>query len=179
MQASAAILGAAVLLVACGGPAKGGSAFASSTKGALTAFAVAPASGKVDRVGTGDGAFSPDGTPDLVFTAELDGPAVAMAIASVDGRGSADGAFSADTLVGEQTTPIEISSDVRLGKSTAGVAVYEGDALRNAPDGSLPMFAPGHHSLTIHVSPSSMPRGPFRAYAVFDDHSVAESPVAR
>ena len=68
---------------------------------------------------------------------------------------------------------------MRLGKSTAGVAVYEGDALLNAPDGSLPTFAPGHHKLTIHVSPSPAPRPPFRAFAVFDDRSVAESPVAR
>lgn len=166
--------------VGCGDRAAPPATAPASSRGKVEAFSsIAAASGKVDKVGPRDGAFTPDGLNDLVFGAVLDGPATAIVIVSVDASGVANGAFYADTYVGEQVPPLEVSGDVKLGRESFGIGVYEGDVLLNAKDGSLPMLTAGRHELTLHVSTGEPPKGRFRAYAVFDDRSVAASPIAR
>ncbi len=44
-------------------------------------------SGQVDRVGPSDGALSPDGTNDLGFVAQVDGPIEALFLVAVDESG--------------------------------------------------------------------------------------------
>lgn len=134
-------------------------------------------SGQVDKVGTKDGVFTPDGVKDLVFEAELDGPAVAMAVLSVDDKGEPNGAFSADTYVGSQPIPPEVSNVLKQGKATAGVAVFENDKVVNKKDGSLPAFAAGKHKLLIHVSLKDAPKGSYKVVAVFDDYTTAATPL--
>ena len=143
-------------------------------KGKWNSFALAANSGKVDKIGSKDGAFTPDGTKDVVFEGELEGAAVAMAVLSTDAAGEANGVFSADTYVGNQPIPPEVIKTLKPGKATAGVAIYEGDKLLNAKDGSLPALSAGKHKLAIHIS-SKDAKGSFKVIAVFDDYSVATS----
>lgn len=155
-----------------------------AAKGMFHSFDLAATSGKVDKVGSRDAAMKPDGVKDLVFDVVMDGPAVAFVIVSVNATGQPDGAFSADTYVGGQVPPPEASIAMSPGKATSGIGVYENNKLANASDGSLTRLADGRHNLTLYVSSSSEPgslgklKGSFRAYAVYDDQSVVESPVA-
>jgi len=138
-------------------------------KGKVTSFAVAATSGKVDKVGNKDGAFTPDGVKDLVFDAEVEGPAVAIAIVS------ANGSFIADTYSGDEGAPPEVQATVKPGKMTAGVAVYEGGKLLNATNGGLNALSDGKHKLVLHISSKDAPKGAFKAFAIFDNKTVAAS----
>ncbi len=103
----------ALLLVACGGgggeTATGGpTAPTASTSSASTPglkLAWSPDSRKVDKVGSGDGASSPDGQKDVVVAADVEGPAKALYVASVTSKGEPTGDYQADTLVGEEQPP--------------------------------------------------------------------------
>lgn len=147
-----------------------------AAKGMFHAFELASSSGKVDRVGARDAAMKPDGVKDLVFDAVVDGPAVAFVVVSVNATGQPDGAFSADTYVGGQTPPSEASMGNQPGRATSGIGVFEHDKPLNTKDGSLVRLADGRHNLTLYVS--SKDKGSFRAYAIYDDQSVVESPIA-
>ncbi|MFO0740467.1 MAG: hypothetical protein U0270_31510 [Labilithrix sp.] len=142
-------------------------------KGKFLSGALGAKSGQVDKVGTKDGAYAPDGVKDIVFEAELDGPAMAIAVMSVDDKGEPNGAFSADTYVGTQPIPPEVSSVLKQGKTTAGVAIYENDKVVNKKDGSLAPLAAGKHKLVIHVSLKDAPKGAYKVVAVFDDYTTA------
>jgi hypothetical protein len=106
---------------------------------------------------------------------ELDGAAQAFAVLSVDDKGDANGAFSADTYVGSQPVPPEVSSVLRQGKTTAGVGVYESDKLVNKKDGSVAPLSAGTHKLVIYVSSKDLPKGNYKVVAVFDDYSTAST----
>jgi hypothetical protein len=150
-----------------------------TVKGKIHSFDLAATSGKVDKVGSQDAALKPDGVKDVVFDVEMEGPAVAFVIVSVNPTGQPDGAFSADTYVGSQTPPSEASVEMKPGKETSGIVVYENDKVLNAKDGSLGQLGAGPHKLVLYVSSKGAPlKGSFRAYAIFDDKSVVESPVA-
>lgn len=151
---------------------------AAAAKGKFNTFSLAASSGKVDKVGNKDGAFTPDGVKDLVFDAEVEGPAVAIAIVSVDAAGQPNGTFSADTYVGDQTLPSEVGAGVKPGKATAGVAVYENDKLLNIKDGSLSALSEGKHKLVLHITSKDAPKGSFKAFAVYDNKTAAASPSA-
>jgi hypothetical protein len=144
-------------------------------KGKFLSGALGAKSGQVDKVGTKDGAFTPDGVKDTVFEVELDGAAQAFAVMSVDEKGEANGAFSADTYVGSQPVPPEVSSVLKQGKATAGVAVYEGDKVVNKKDGSVAPLSAGTHKLVIYVSAKDLPKGNYKVVAVFDDYSTAST----
>jgi hypothetical protein len=135
-------------------------------------FALAPTSGKVDKIGAKDGAFSPDGVRDLVFHAELEGgPVIAFIIVAND-------TFTADTFVGTQLPPSASDAEIKPGLGTVGIGVYENDKLANAPDGSLTPLPEGKHELTLYVSSAQAPRkATFKAFAVLDDRSMVASPV--
>jgi len=152
-----------------------------AAKGMFHSFDVAATSGRIDKVGGRDAALEPDGVKDLVFDVVVDGPVMAFVVVSVNATGQPDGAFSADTYVGGQTPPPEASIAMQPGKATSGIGVFENNKLVNASDGSLTPLADGRHNLVLYVSPSSelaKPKGSFRAYAIYDDKSVVESPTA-
>lgn len=147
-------------------------------RGKLLSFSFAPSSGKVDKVGTRDGALGPDGVKDLVFEAELEGAAIALMVVSTDASGKPNGKLTADTFVGTQLPPSEDSAEIKPGLMTAGIGVFENDRLLNAKDGSLEPLGEGRHRLTLHVSLPNTPKGTFKAFAVFDDRSLVASGVA-
>lgn len=147
-------------------------------RGKLLSFSFAPSSGKVDKVGTKDGALGPDGVKDLVFDVELEGAAIALMVVSTDASGKPNGKLAADTFVGTQLPPSEDSAEIKPGLMTAGIGVFENDRPLNAKDGSLEPLGEGRHRLTLHVSIANAPRGPFKAFAVFDDRSLVASGVA-
>jgi hypothetical protein len=139
----------------------------------FVSFGLAATSGKVDKIGSKDGAFTPDGVRDLVFDAELEGGAVIAFIIV------ANDAFTADTFVGTQLPPSPADAEIKPGLGTAGIGVYENDKLANAPDGSLTPLPEGKHKLTLYVSSREAPRkATFKAYAVLDDRSMVASPNA-
>jgi hypothetical protein len=138
----------------------------------FVSFALAPTSGKVDKIGSKDGAFTPDGIRDLVFDAELEGASVIAFIIV------ANGAYTADTFVGTQLPPSDADAEIKPGLGTAGIGVYENDKLANAPDGSLTPLPAGKHVLKLYVSSREVPsKASFKAFAVLDDRSMVASPV--
>lgn len=149
-------------------------------RGAFTSFAFAASSGKADMIGNADGALAPDGVKDLVFDAELEGgvPLVALMVVSTDADGKPNGKFNADSLVGTQLPPSENGAEIKPGMLTGGVAIYENDKLMNAKDGSLAPLPAGPHKLVVHISSKDAPKGPYKAYAVFDDRTLVASPIA-
>lgn len=147
-------------------------------KGKFVSLALSAKSGKVDKIGSKDGAFGPDGVNDVVLDAEIEGAAVAFMIASTDAEGHPDGKFTADTFVGTQLPPSEAGAEVKPGLGTAGIGVYENDKLANAADGSLTQLSAGTHELTLYVSSREAPKkGSYKAFVVFDDRSMVASAV--
>lgn len=147
-------------------------------RGKFISLALDAKSGKVDKVGSKDGAFTPDGINDLVLDAEIEGPAIAFIVATTDADGKSNGGFTADTFVGTQLPPSEPGAEIKPGMGTAGVGVYENGKLANAPDGSITPLPAGRHELTLYVSSRELQRkGSVRAYAVFDDRSLVPGPV--
>jgi hypothetical protein len=188
-SASAASSGAAagvtsaVASASAAGAAPSASASASAgpaaPKASFVSAARAPTSGKVDKVGERDGDFKPDKVKDLVIDVEYDGPAVAFYLASTDKEGTPTGDFEADTLVGNQEFPPEIAPTLNGGKYTAGIAVFEGEKLLNAKDGSLPALPEGKHKLALHVSSKNAPTGALRIFASLADKSVVKSAIVK
>jgi hypothetical protein len=136
-----------------------------------------PDSGKVDRVGPDDGALKPDGTNDVSFVVEVDGPIKAVFLVSVGEDDSPTGRFQADTLVGDEGAPLELGG--KAGGRTFGLAVAEGDKIVNRADGSLPPLGPGAHHLVLYVSPSPQLEAvkKLRVYLVRPDDTVLAGAV--
>lgn len=109
-------------------------------------------SGQVDRVGPSDGALGPDGTNDLGFVTQADGPLSAIFLVSVDETGKPTGTFQADTLVGTAESPQELGA--KPGNGTSGLGVMEGEKLLNAKDGALEAVGAGPHRFTLYTAPS-------------------------
>lgn len=112
-----------------------------------------PDSGKVDRVGASDGALTPDGTNDLGFVAQTEGPISALFLVAVDDTDKPSGTFQADTLIGAAASPPELGAGA--GNGTAGLGVLEGDKVLNANDGSLQALGAGPHRLLLYVAPTA------------------------
>jgi hypothetical protein len=149
-------LAAAVLVGACGGEAATASppsvpSAPTSVVGTTGAtLEKSPDSGQVDRVGPDDGALRPDGVKDLAFVTQVEGPVAAIFLASVDDKGAATGQYIADTLVGDQQGPKELTG--RPGGTTSGIGVFENDKMLNGPDGQLAGLGSGSHRLTLYVA---------------------------
>lgn len=135
-------------------------------------------SGKVDKVGSGDGAFKGDGVKDIVVDADYDGAATAFLLVTTDAQGTPNGEFTADTFVGTQSLPAEVGANMNQGKYTAGLAVYEGDKLLNGKDGALAALAEGKHKLSFYVSSKDAPTsGSYKVIALLPDKSTVAGPV--
>jgi len=174
----------AVALIACGGggstPPGGATSPSTTTSHVATpglALAWSPESHKVDKVGIGDGALAPDGKPDSVCIADVVGPATALFISAVTSKGEPTGDFQADTLVGNQQHPIELSLVGAEGKTSAGLAVFEDGKLLNAPDGSLKPLAAGPHKLTLYFPDHPASKDGVRLYVLMQDGSLARTPT--
>lgn len=139
-------------LAGCGqGAASAVSPEPSGGMGAGPSIEKSAESGRVDRVGAVDGALAPDGTPDVAFVCNVEGPADAFFLAAVDDKGAPTGKYQADTLSGEEEAPPELHSI--KGKTTAGIGIATGEKLLNAPDGSVKL-GPGPHRLVLYVTPN-------------------------
>src|SRR5581483_12187910 len=136
-----------MVLAACGGgggeTAGGGATTPTSSTSAGPAptpgmaIAWSPDNRKVDKIGKDDGAMKGDGQPDVVVTADVQGPAKALFVASVTAKGEPTGDYQADTLVGAEEPPIELSLAGANGKETSGLVAFENGKQLNAADGSL------------------------------------------
>lgn len=153
--AAAGLLALVALAGACGGETPPAASPASPGVAATSGATLerSPDSGQVDRVGADDGALRPDGVKDLSFVTQVEGPIAAFFLASVDDQGAPTGQYLADTLVGDQPGPRELAG--RPGGTTSGIAVFEGDKMVNAKDGSLPVLGAGPHRLTLYVAESA------------------------
>lgn len=171
-------LGHLVVLSACGGHTPPAAPPPSPVHGEAVATTDAatleksPDSGQVDRVGAADGSLGPDGTNDLSFVSETEGPVAAMFLVSVDRGGAPTGQYQADTLVGQVESPRELGA--KPGSGTAGLGVVEGDKVLNASDGSLPEVGPGKHRFLLYIapSPSLQPGTRLRVYVQRPDKSL-------
>lgn len=173
---------AACALVGCGGAAVGestGPVVSGPTRGASggIAFSFSPDSRQVDKVGVSDGAMGPDGSKDVVCLAEVEGPATALFVAAVTSKGEPTGDFQADTLVGGEPLPIELSLAGAAGKDSAGLFVFEGNTLLTAPDGSLRPLAAGRHRLTLYMTDHAAIRDGIRLFVLHPGGSVEKSAV--
>jgi hypothetical protein len=139
-------------MVGCAGGTSANVAEPTGSAGTIT-LEKSPDSGQVDRVGPSDGALSPDGTNDLAFVAQADGPIAALYLIAVDDSGKPTGTFQADTLVGESESPAELGA--KPGSGTSGLGVFEGDKPLNTKDGALDGVGAGPHRLTLFVAPSA------------------------
>ena len=126
---------------------------APATQAATFTLAKSPDSGQVDRVGPSDGALGPDGTNDLGFITQVDGPIAALFLVGVDESGKPLGTFQADTLVGAAESPEEFGA--KPGSGTSGLGVFEGEKALNTKDGALEAIGAGPHSLTLYIAPSA------------------------
>lgn len=157
-----ALLLASSALVACSGssssPAQSAtsSQTASTASGAtkVTAFTISNENLRVDKVGMRDGALTPDGSVDLVFTATVDGPFDAVFIYSTNEKGEPTQGLRADTIVAANEIPPELGSVVDTGKMTFGLGVVENGKMINAENGSVRVSG-GAHQLTFYVPNSA------------------------
>lgn len=176
---------ALVVLVGCGGgDAAGGGATAPTATTAAPAtpglnISWSPDNRKVDKIGPDDGAVKPDGKPDVVITAEVQGPAKALFIATVTGKGEPTGDFQADTLVRDEEPPVELSLSGANGKSTSGLVAFEDGKLLNSADGSLRDLAAGPHKLTLHFADHASIKDGIRLYVQKPDGSLATSAILK
>lgn len=138
-----------------------------------------PDSRKVDRIGKGDGDFSPDGEPDAVCAAHVEGPAKALFVVSTTEKGEPDGDYQADTLVAGQEEPMVLSLAGPNGEETSGLAVEERGALLNARDGSIPALGPGPHDLVLTFRDRPAVHDGIRLYVLRPDGSLSASPLLR
>lgn len=165
-------LAAMMTMTACVGPPDPSTA---RTPPSVTAATLDRArdSEQVDRVGPEDGALRPDGVRDFSFTTRVDGPVGALFLVSVDEHRVPDGKFQADTLVGDAPSPPELGK--KAGKVTSGLAVFEGDRMLNAADGSLPSLSAGPHTLSLYVAPNAALGAStrLRIYVLRPDKSLA------
>ncbi len=144
MRLALAVLPLAALVACRGGEADSP---ARSEETRVEAFRVSPESFQVDRVGSGDGSLDPDGVPDAVFHATVDGPVNAVVLLALDSTGHPVGQW--DTLTGGDKLPRGEGLFSPNGDSTFGLALYEGGVRLNHNDGSVSPLARGRHEIDL------------------------------
>lgn len=154
--AATALLGA--LLLGCAGdkaqgdaPKTASGAKPNTAAAKVLGLQVSPESLRVDKVGMRDGALHPDGSLDLVFLADVEGPLDAIFIVATDEKGVMSGLFRANTLVGAEEAPEELGGTLELGRMTSGIGVMEDGKWINRENGSIGI-SEGRHHLTLYVA---------------------------
>ena len=117
---------------------------------------LAPDAFRVDKVGGGDGSVEPNGVPDAVLEANVEGPALGLILVAKDERDAPIAQW--DTLTGKDTLPPNVGLYSTHGDTTAGMVVFEGGVRKTRSDGSLPPLAAGAHALTIYAEIRDVPR---------------------
>ncbi len=146
----------------------------------VTAFAVHPENLNVDKIGMKEGAISPDGNRDLVFTATVEGPADAIYVVTTDEKGSPVHGFRADTIGGAEELPKELAAagQVDIGRLTVWIATVENNHFVNDDGGRLKL-APGPHVLKLYVPNTNTlrPGSHLRLYARAPGGAIVGGPV--
>jgi len=151
VSASATLLGCAGDKAQSGGPSTGAKPGVAQGNAKVTSLQVSPESLKVDKVGMRDGALHPDGSLDLAFVADVEGPVDALFLVATDEKGVTSGLFRANTLVGAEEAPEELGGTLELGRMTSGIGVVEDGKWLNRENGSV-VLAPGRHHLTLYIA---------------------------
>lgn len=176
-----------VLLAACGGPQKPPPGKTDGPKAAtgpettkVLALTLSRENLAVDKVSMRDGRFVPDGALDLVFEAQIAGPATALYLVSCTEKGDPLQGFRADTVVGHEEIPPELGSVIDVGRLTVGIGVFERGKFVNAENGTLGELPAGIHSVTLYVpNPGTLRSGTFvRLYARTPSGHLVAGPVA-
>ncbi|MDB4993225.1 MAG: hypothetical protein JWM74_657 [Myxococcaceae bacterium] len=149
-------LGSVVALacVACSPAASPAAAAGDHAK--VIAVKLGPDAFTVDKVGGGDGSVEPNGVPDAVLEANVEGPALGLILVAKDERDAPIAQW--DTLTGKDTLPPNAGLYSTHGDTTAGMVVFEGGVRKTRTDGSLPPIAAGAHTLTIYVEIRDVPQ---------------------
>jgi hypothetical protein len=142
-------------------------------------LAWSPDNRKVDKIGQADGAIKPDGQMDVVVVADVQGPAKALYVAAVTAKGEPTGDYQADTLVGSEEQPVELSLAGANGKETSGLVAFESGKQLSAADGSLRDLSAGPHKLTLHMVDNKSIKDGIRLWLQRPDGSLASSPVLK
>ncbi|WP_394825218.1 hypothetical protein [Pendulispora albinea] len=142
------VLGAALVcvLAACGSKPASSAGGAGDTR--IGRFAVSAQSFKVDKVGGADGSLDPNGVPDAVLEAAIDGAAIGVALVAHDAQGNAVAQW--DTLTGADKLPSGAGLYSTHGDSTPGLVLVEGGQRLNHNDGSISPLS-GHHEVTLYA----------------------------
>lgn len=150
-----------------------------STK--VTAFAVHPENLNVDRIGMKDGAATPDGNRDLVFTATVEGPVDALYLVTTDSKGAPVHGFRADTIAGGEDLPQQLAAagQVDTGKLTVWIAVVEDNHFVNTDGGRLRPISKGSHDIKLYAPNTGTlrPGSHLRLYARGQGGAIVGGPV--
>lgn len=144
----------------------------------IRAFAVAPESLKVDKVGGTDGAMRSDGVPDAAFTLDVSGTFVAAFVITTDEKGEPTREAQWDTLTANQDMPPAMRGLVKSGGMTSGVGVFENGQAVNQPDGSLAR-SNGEHHYQVYLPTNGILKPGVHVQLVLErpDHDVVRSMV--
>jgi hypothetical protein len=138
-------------------------------------LAVSPESLTVDKTGTGDGSFEPNGVPDIVLTVVVDGPAIALAVILRDPAQMHVDQW--DTAIGSEDIPPGVALAAAKGSSTPGLLVFEGEQRISYANGAIAPLGPGRHLLKIYADASYDTKSPHvvQVAAQRADHAVERS----
>jgi hypothetical protein len=123
----------------------------------ISAFAVSPENLSVDKISMHEGAPTPDGNRDLVFTATIDGPVDALYLLTCTAKGDPLHYFRADTIIGQEELPAGLGSVVDVGRMTEWIAISENGKFLNHENGKIDLL-PGRHVVTLYVPNTGMLR---------------------
>lgn len=139
-----------------GQPAPTASAATSQTQ--IASLQLSNESLNVDRIAVRDAIYTPDGNRDLVFVADVVGPADALYLVTTTAKGEPLQGFRADTIAGHEELPSELGSVVDVGRLTVWIAVEENGKFINDGGGALGTLPDGPHHLTLYVPNTGMLR---------------------
>jgi hypothetical protein len=151
--------GCAAALVACllsCQPAAASPEAAAGKDAKVVDVKLAPDAFQVDKIGGGDGSIEPNGVPDAVFQATIEGPALGLILIAKDEHGAPCAQW--DSLTGKDTLPAGAGLYSTHGDTTAGIAVFEGGVQKTRTDGSLPPIAAGRHALVLYAEIRDVPQ---------------------
>lgn len=156
MLARGGCLALTTALASCSPAASPDTAAGGSGDAKVASFKVSSTAFHVDKIGGGDGSLEPDGIPDAVFDATVEGPALGLILLAKNASGAPCAQW--DTLTGKDTLPTGAGLYSTHGDSTAGVVVFEGDVQKTRTDGSIPPLSAGPHTFTLYAELRDVPQ---------------------